>query len=378
MSPSIPPQNEFSQGVVDADNRYAQLRASADELLPPVEPPNARFIIQLFVIPAVIVAAVVALWLVIETLARRGEQDPEQIVRALRSNNQARFQQAKDLADMLRQPQRYPELKVNRELAQRIAAYVDELVEAGRPEESEVTMRYFLVRTLGEFHVADGAPSLVNAARHDPQRDVRREALAAIAVLGGAMNNLKPPQPLDDAELNDALVELADDQDELIRSAAAFAVGVVAKSPTADPRLAEKLAELADDPNTDVRFNAALALAQLGDPAAPAAVAEMFDLDSIASSLSGEKAIANELNERALASRKAFKRDLIVNNALHATSQLLATPALPAAAFRPLEASLEGFLTSAEKLQKTEPVPDKLVAEGERILKRVKARTAGE
>ena len=267
---------------------------------------------------------------------------------------------------------------MNRDLAQRIAVYVEELVDAGRPEESEVTMRYFLVRTLGEFHVADGLPALVNAAEHDPERDVRREALSAIAVLAGAMQNLKPPQPIGSQELNDALVRLADDQDDLIRSGTAFAIGIVAKVPDADPRLAEKLGELADDPNTDIRFNAALALAQLGNPAAPAALAEMFDLDSIASSLSGEKAIENELNEQALASRRAFKRDMIVSNALKATDQLLATPALPAEAFTPLEAGLKAFLASSEKLQENERVSDKLVAEAERILKRVKARAAGE
>src|SRR5439155_23866789 len=34
-----------------------------EELLPPVEPPSARFIIQLFVVPALIVALIVAVWL---------------------------------------------------------------------------------------------------------------------------------------------------------------------------------------------------------------------------------------------------------------------------------------------------------------------------
>lgn len=40
---------------------------------------------------------------------------------------------------------------------------------------------------------------------------------------------MKPPQPLNSDELNAALLQLADDQDELIRSETAFAVpGVVA------------------------------------------------------------------------------------------------------------------------------------------------------
>ena len=377
MSSSIPPQNEFSQGVVDADNRYARARSSSDELLPPVEPPSAGFIIQLFVIPAVIVAAVVAIWFVIESLARRGEQDPAVIVKALKSNNQARFQQAKDLADMLRLPQRYPEMKVSHDLSHQIAGYVDELVAAGRPEDAEVTMRIFLVTALGEFHVDDGLPALLNAAQNDPERDVRRRAINAIAVLAGAMAGLKPPQPLQSEELAEALLRLADDQDELVRSETTFAIGVVAGAPDADARLAEKLVELADDPYTDARFNAAAALARLGSPAAPAAVAEMFDADSLASSLSGEKALTEEVTEEALAAQKAFKRNMILSSALKSTNQLLATPALPAEAFAPLETAVEGFLKSLEKLQKTGPVPDELVDEAERTLVRVKARAAG-
>ncbi len=377
MSSSIPPQNEFSQGVVDADNRYARARTSTDELLPPVEPPSAGFIIQLFVIPAVIVAAVVAIWFVIESLARRGEQDPAQIVKALRSNNQARFQQAKELADMLRLPQRYPELKVSHELSHQIAAYVDELVAAGRPEDAEVTMRIFLVTALGEFHVDDGLPALLNAAQNDPERDVRRRAVNAIAVLAGAMAGQKPPQPLESEELTDALLNLADDQDELVRSETTFAIGVVAGAPNADPRLAEKLVELVDDPYTDARFNAAAALARLGNPAAPAAVAEMFDVESLASSLSGEKALTPEVTAESLAAQKAFKRNMILSSALKSTNLLLATPALPAESFVPLESALEGFLGSLEELQKTGPVPDELVDEAERTLTRVKARAAG-
>ena len=62
---------------------------------------------------------------------------------------------------------------------------------------------------------------------------------------------------------------------------------------------------------------------------------------------------------------------------LKSTNLLLATPALPAESFVPLESALEGFLGSLEELQKTGPVPDELVDEAERTLTRVKARAAG-
>jgi hypothetical protein len=134
---------------------------------------------------------------------------------------------------------------------------------------------------------------------------------------------------------------------------------------------------LADDPKTDIRFNAASALAEIGRPEAPAAVAEMFDVDLIESSVAGEKAMAAEERDVALDSRKAMKRDIILNNALKSTNLLLATPALPAESFVPLESALEGFLGSLEELQKTKLVPDELVDEAERTLTRVKARAAG-
>jgi hypothetical protein len=219
--------------------------------LPPVEPPSAGFIIQLFVIPALIVAAVVLLWFVIESLARSGEQDPDKIVSELRSNNQARFQRAKELAEMLRLPQRYPKLKVSHELAEKLAEYLDELVEEGDDSDAAIAMRYFLATALGEFHVDDGLPVLVKTALDDRERDVRRRAINAIAVLVDAMANLKPPRPIVSEELIEALVQLADDQDELIRSETAFALGVAAAPPKAEPQQVKP-------PNPDPRILTAL------------------------------------------------------------------------------------------------------------------------
>src|SRR4051794_41478983 len=54
--------------------------------LPPVEAPSAGFIVQLFVIPAVIVAVVIVVWLLFGKLAG-GERDAMEYVRLLRSPN---------------------------------------------------------------------------------------------------------------------------------------------------------------------------------------------------------------------------------------------------------------------------------------------------
>jgi HEAT repeat protein len=365
----------MSSSSPQGESRYGQPQrppVSSDELLPPIEPPSAGFIIQLFVIPAVIVAAVVLIWFGVESLARSGQQDPQQIVAGLRSSNQARFQQAKELADMLRLPERYPEIKTNRELAQKLAAYLDELVEESSDAEAEVTMRIFIVKALGEFHVADGLPALIDAALDDPERDVRRDAIGAIAVLLDGMAGLKPPQHLGDEELTAAVVELANDQDELIRSGAAFALGVAASAPNADPQLLSALEALADDPYTDVRFNAAMGLARVGSPSAVEALSEMLDPESIASSVSGERAMNEQMSEEALRAQKAFKRNTIISNALTSIDRLLSDKELPADATQRLIRELADFVGVAPKIDDPTPLPDELIDKAYRTLNKAK------
>ncbi len=53
--------------------------------MPPVEAPSAGFIVQLFVIPAVVVAIVIVVWLLFGKLAG-GERDVREYVRLLRES----------------------------------------------------------------------------------------------------------------------------------------------------------------------------------------------------------------------------------------------------------------------------------------------------
>jgi HEAT repeat protein len=235
------------------------------------------------------------------------------------------------------------------------------LVAAGNDAEAEVSMRYFLCTALGEFRVADGLPALVNAAQNDPERDVRRKAINAIAVLAGSLASLKPPQALENEELVAALVELADDQDELVRSETAFAVGVLAAAPDADPRLAATLEELADDTYTDARFNAAIGLANVGSPRAATAVAEMFDPESLEASLSGEQAMTPQVTARALAAQKTYKRNMILHNGVKAAHRLATNTATPAADRAVLAAALAKFIGLAPAMQEPGPVPPELI-----------------
>jgi HEAT repeat protein len=189
------------------------------------------------------------------------------------------------------------------------------------------------------------------------------------------MANLKPPQPIKIEELTEALVQLASDQDELIRSEAAFAIGVAAAAdPTPDPRLVTALEQLADDTYTDARFNAAVGLARLGNPKAAEAVAEMLDPSSIASSVAGEKPLRAQATDEELAAQKTRKRDMVINNALKAIEQLLQNKAVPAESFVTLQQALEKFIAAAPSIKEPAPSHKDVLDVAGRILAKVRAR----
>ncbi len=74
-----------------------------DKPLPPIEPPSASFLVQLFVIPMIIVGIIVVVWLMFSWLAHMGS-NPHELVRDLKKPNEASWQRALTLADLLRNP----------------------------------------------------------------------------------------------------------------------------------------------------------------------------------------------------------------------------------------------------------------------------------
>ena len=120
MSASLPPSERFSP----------------DDALPPVEPPSAGFIVQLFVVPGVIVIVIIMVWLMFNWLAHMGN-DRDAYVRALSRNNEARWQAAYNLAEALRSERiaQQPVLTVDKKLAEQLAGILQEEMEAGSMEE---------------------------------------------------------------------------------------------------------------------------------------------------------------------------------------------------------------------------------------------------
>ena len=78
-------------------------RSHSPDDLPPVEPPSAAFLVQLFLVPGLIVAIIVCVWLAFHWLAHLGN-DPQAYVRTLRRDNEGRWQAALNLANDLRGP----------------------------------------------------------------------------------------------------------------------------------------------------------------------------------------------------------------------------------------------------------------------------------
>lgn len=83
--------------MADLPQRPAPL--SPNDALPPVEPPSG-LIVQLFVIPAVIVAIIIIVWATFNWLARHGKRSAL-ARRRIKRNNESRWQEAVNLANEL-------------------------------------------------------------------------------------------------------------------------------------------------------------------------------------------------------------------------------------------------------------------------------------
>ena len=232
-----------------------------EDLLPPVEQPSARFIIQLFVVPALIVAAIVGVWLSFSWLVRSTTIGPDKLIEGVEKGpSVARWQRASELADMLHN-KRYASLRRDHESAHRLAQILDREIDQskdGNDGQQSATLRYFLACALGEFEVHDGTESLLKAAETKRTPDdelVRHGAIEAIAVRAYNLQKHDPPEALAHPELEPTLVRLSGDEDATIRSSAAYALGQLGT-----PAANQRLEVLVNDPDSDTRYNAAIAL----------------------------------------------------------------------------------------------------------------------
>jgi len=244
--------DEFAEG--------AGPRLDRGDELPPVRPPSAGFIIQLFVIPALIVAVIVGVWAVFGRMAA-GEQDWRELVDEIKNTNEhRRWRGANGLATLLDSDQRLGDrgqnLAENREIATALSELFREGLHKRSQREDDLKQQAFLARTLGLSDVTTTTfPVLQEGMQPDQDREVRKNSLAAVAVAAGraAEKNRTVSEP----KLVAGLVEATRDEDALIRQLGTFTLGLVPSEAST-----ERLTVLLGDSDPNTRVNAAVSLAR--------------------------------------------------------------------------------------------------------------------
>ncbi len=253
-----------------------------EELLPPVETPSARFIVQLFIVPALIVAGIVGVWLSINWLVRTTTIGPDKLIDGVEKGpSVARWQRASELADMLHN-KRYASLKRDHESANRLAQILVREIDQsrdGNDGQESATLRYFLARRWASSRCSMGLVRCCRRRKRNARRRMRwcdAGRSKRLAVRAFSLQKLEPPQQLAHPDLEAALSRLSADEDATIRSAAAYALGQLGTAAAI-----KQLEVLVNDSDKDTRYNAAIALAHRGNTKSAETLAEMLDLDEL-------------------------------------------------------------------------------------------------
>lgn len=246
--------------------------------LPPVKPPSAGFILQLFVVPAVIVAALFIPAVLLKNLVKT-ELDVNNLVEELQHPNEhRRWRAAHGLAQALKADQELgtenQHLSENKPVATKLAALLDEELkrDLGHDEakaDPSLKFQAFLARTLGLFDLPDVVlPVLETAIRMDHSQEtgelrlnkleVRKNALSSIMVIADRAHTRG--SPLHSPELVAVLEEVSQDREPLVREVTAYTLAVLQ-----DEQGANRLVQMLVDADYLVRVNAAVGLTRAGD-----------------------------------------------------------------------------------------------------------------
>lgn len=312
---------------------------SRPEELPPVSPPSAGFIVQLFLIPALIVMAVVAVWALFGKLAD-SESDWTQLVAELGSSNEhRRWRAALGLAQLMKNDEMAP--PTDREPLSSNPAVVDSLVKllseslaTTTPTPEDITHQEFLARTLSVLDADDKTlPVLAEAMKDTHDLEVRKSALMAVAAIAGrhfdrqtgysedAAPAGKPRTALEEPTItNEAVLEelrkSAQSPEPVLRHLAGFAIANVGGSDAI-----AQLKVMLLDGDRFARANAALGLARNGSTAGVPALKELMT-ESLKPF--DQKSVADKTPEEQRLAEGSFQVDepKVVRNSLHALQDL--------------------------------------------------------
>lgn len=250
----------------------------AGDDLPPVKPPSAGFIVQLFLVPGLIVAAVVGVWALFGKMAS-SEQDWKILVQEIRQNNPHRsWRAAMGLAQLLKTDQDRGEagqnLATNPEVADALTDLLEEKLELNSSDLEELQKQAFLTRALGMLDTPETVLPVLQQAMHsnvndDAFTEIRKNAVASVAVMADRAADQdraagsEHPGPrlrkiLEQPGLIDDVVAATMDDQELIRQLGAYTLGLL---PT--PAARQRLVVLAEDNAHEMtQLNAAISLAR--------------------------------------------------------------------------------------------------------------------
>ncbi len=233
-----------------------------------IEPPSAGFIVQLFLLPAVIVGVIVLLWVGFGKIAT-GYRSVEDYIAGLQSSEPKwRWTTAHELAVRLQNDR---DLASDASLAAELKRL---LISANRdrsdsdPGDEATTFRAFLIRALARMRVYGILDPIVDAALHDPVAEVRAAAIWALTER--AQNEFAASER---SQIARTLCEAVDDPSPEVRRFVAYGLGTLSSDAAA---VLDALRQLAHDADRETRFNAAAALARKGNVSAVTTLVEML------------------------------------------------------------------------------------------------------
>lgn len=284
------------------------------EDLPPVEPPSAGFIVQLFVVPAIIVAVIVGVYLLFGQLAS-GEQDWRKQLTDIRSDNpHVRWRGAEGLAQMLQADatadgQRLAE---NRDIAEELSTLLNDSLAKSSSNEDDLKQQEFLVRTLGLIDVDDVTlPAIQSALQPGEDSTVRKNALASVATIANRRSGAGGQ--FDDGAIIDDIIAATGEQEAMLRHTATFALGLL-RSPAAT----ERLEVLLGHHDRMTQLNAAIGLARRGSLVGlPVLESVLIDAQT-----APDVPVNAPTENQSAESSRAFEQALMLSNTLTALSQL--------------------------------------------------------
>jgi len=312
-----------------------------DDALPPIEPPSMKFIVQLFVIPAVIVGCIVLVWLGLNLLTR-GADDPKTFVAQLQRNNETRWHAASNLCMALR-AEKNVALRRDPELVSTLMKLLTDDLSSGKSNDEAVNTRIYICQALGEFELATPFSALLAALNTNRDKDDQPVREAAVQAIAKLTYHLRTAAELDNrevptAELTKSLIAVTQEEgNNVLRSQASYALGYLGGVDAV-----KRLSQLLDDSYPDTRYNAAVGLARHGDAQGSEVLLEMLSANPAGVALEKKE-------QQAL---KDYKRRLIQANAMRAVVELHRHS--PMTDMQPYIAAIEKLLPSFDSTEKRE------------------------